>query len=61
MQLNARLLMILCSVGNTEIVLRFIFTLLLRVILSFIMERFDVCGIIYLVNGLQETVDGGHQ
>lgn len=61
MHLNARLLMILCSVRNTEIVLRFIFTLLLRVILSFIMERFDVCGTIYLVIGLQETVDGGYQ
>lgn len=63
MHLNARLLVILCSVRNTNIVLRFIFILLqnLGVILSFIMEGFDVFGTIYLVIGLQETVDGGHQ
>lgn len=51
MNLNARLLVILCSVRNTNIVLRFIFILLqnLGVILSFIMEGFDVFGTIYLV------------
>lgn len=61
MHLNGRLLMILCYVRNTEIVLKFNFTLLLGVFLSFIMESFDVYGMIYLVIGLQETVNGGHQ